>query len=212
MEPKLWKAVLAALSTTKLETGDVMIDAGGNDGTTAKMLANRFPNQTIMTVEPITSNIKEIHRKTFAFPVLMRRVKVVHGGLGAENGFSNYAATLDDRLGSIGTQTGTIQLYDNLKAVKQRKVFPVYTVDTLVGDNRLAFAHIDVEGSEIEALQGAVRTIARDKPVITLETFPKSNQTKHKLLLEHMEGLEYECTLLDEVCGWGDCRNLICTT
>jgi FkbM family methyltransferase len=142
----------------------------------------------------------------------MRRVKVVHGGLGAENGFSNYAATLDDRPGSIGTQTGTIQLYDHLKAVKQRRVFPVYKIDTLVGDNRLAFAHIDVEGGEIEALQGADKTIMRDRPVITLETFPKSNTTKHRLLLEHMERLEYECTLLDEVCGWGDCRNLICTT
>lgn len=207
MEPKLWKAVLAALAAVTLNPGDVLLDAGGNDGVTARMLSNRFPNQTILTVEPIHKNVWEINRKMFTTPG-MGNVKVLHGGLGEANSFSDYAATLEDR---PGRQTGIMAIHARLKRIPTRRIFPIYKVDDLIGsEERLAFAHIDVEGAEPYALRGATNTIARDRPVLTLETFPQTNATQHALLLEMMASLKYACKMVNESCGWNDCRNLLC--
>ena len=75
---------------------------------------------------------------------------------------------------------------------------------------KLAFAHFDVEGSELNVLQGARDVIVRDRPVFTCEVATGMTEYAQKLL-EEIALLGYEAYAFAEKCGDnGDCRNLIC--
>ena len=43
------------------------------------------------------------------------------------------------------------------------------TIDELSFDNKISFIKIDVEGHELEVIEGAINTIKRDKPVLLVE-------------------------------------------
>jgi len=71
---------------------------------------------------------------------------------------------------------------------------------------KLAFAHFDVEGSELDVLRGAREVIARDRPVFTCEVATGMTEYAQNLLF-----LGYEAYAVAEKCGDNaDCRNLIC--
>lgn len=205
MEIALWRHLLALFSLQGGLQPGLIVDSGANDGATTELLAKRFPNHTILSVEPIASNVKEIHRRN------LENVRAVHGGLGKDLGFADYPAALDAKRGSIGVQIGQLAIYSRRMRGSNRVPYPVYPLDRLVGSARLVFAHLDVEGAEIEALLGGEQSVARWRPVITVETFPHSNATKHTALNALLTSWGYRCEILDESCGWGDCRNMVCT-
>jgi FkbM family methyltransferase len=59
--------------------------------------------------------------------------------------------------------------------------------DSVPPERRVSVIHLDVEGFEQQALQGAMRTIARDRPVIVVETLPSESWLQH-----HLRPLGYE--------------------
>ena len=206
MEPKLWACILH-LST--LFNRGIFIDVGANDGSSSLKLTKQFPNRTIFSLEPIETNIRSVHAKMNK----NNNVRIIHGGLGQRRGFGEYPANLNDRGAGLGTQTGVLSSYRLQKRSSGHKhLFPIYTVDELVGGRyRLAFGHWDVEGSEADLLRGAERTIRRDRPIFTVESFPFTNSTRHAELMELTEHLGYKCTEVQESCGRPrDCRNFVC--
>ena len=181
MEPKLWACILRLMPLFR--DHGVIMDAGANDGTSSLALARTFQNFTIMSIEPIRTNLVSVHSKLNPFS---KRVIVVHGGLG------------------YGTSTRKLQ-----KSLVNTS-FPMYTVDDLMRHRTLAFAHWDVETNEIELLKGAQTTIRRDRPLFTVETHPKTNDTKHAELIAMTTNLGYTCREISEECGSEDCMNLVC--
>lgn len=109
-------------------------------------------------------------------------------------------------------QIGKIPNYKTHEHAKRRRSYAVYPLDALMQQETLAFGHFDVEGGEVELLVGARRTIERDRPMFTVETFPKTNGTRHSLLMSAIKELNYNCVMIDEDCGYprGDCRNMLC--
>jgi hypothetical protein len=49
---------------------------------------------------------------------------------------------------------------------------PVERIDEIVSDRYIGIVHLDVEGYEEPALEGAMQTISRCRPIIILETVP----------------------------------------
>ena len=47
----------------------------------------------------------------------------------------------------------------------------VTTIDRAVGEEKVAFIKMDVEGAELEALKGAEGVIARDMPVLAISAY-----------------------------------------
>ena len=68
---------------------------------------------------------------------------------------------------------------NNMGCTKIREIkdgpIKVIAIDDLCFDKKVGFIKIDVEGMEMEVLQGALNTIKKDKPYITLETWGESN-------------------------------------
>mmetsp|Transcript_2495 Transcript_2495/g.3460 ORF Transcript_2495/g.3460 Transcript_2495/m.3460 type:complete len:188 (-) Transcript_2495:925-1488(-) len=76
---------------------------------------------------------------------------------------------------------------------------------------KLAFAHLDVEGLEFDVLKGGLKTIHANRPIFTVELrVHETNNTKQLLDLIGNEG--YDTYVIDEVCGWPhiDLRNVLC--
>ena len=92
--------------------------------------------------------------------------------------------------------------------------FTVYTIDELFmmrwPGETLGFAHLDVEGSELSVLHGAVATIARDRPLLMTEVHVHRNRSLAVAVTAQAEQYGYQSWLVDEACGQRqDCRNVL---
>lgn len=202
MEPILWQCIL---KWSVFFMPGIIMDAGANDGSTTMMLTRQFPNHTILSVEPILVNVANILQKTKK----IKNVIVQHGGLGERFTYGSYPRYLDQKTSNIEIQIGNIPNYNHLKYGDVK--FPIFTVDDLVNTRKLSFGHWDVEGSEIELLSGAQGVIHRDRPIFTVESFYKTNATRHNMLVKEIKEWNYTIIRVDEKCGWPrDCRNHLC--
>jgi len=125
-----------------------VIQAGGNVGVYPLALSQRF--KVIHTVEPDVDNYEAL----------------LANCANARNIVSRRAAFGK----AIGTAAIDRVYPDNIGAhqIKQGNEFPVITIDSL-GVTDCDFLQLDVEGSEHDALLGAIATIEASWPVITLE-------------------------------------------
>jgi len=84
----------------------------------------------------------------------------------------------------------------NINATGTVKV-PVVSIDEIVGDNKITFIKMDIEGSELEALKGAAKTIKKNKPrmaiclyhkpedIIDIPLYIKELVPEYKLYIRH---------------------------
>jgi len=124
------------------------IQAGGNVGVYPMALAQKF--QRVYTVEPDAANYEALALNTDSHP----RIVIRRAAFGMEHG----KAAID-------------QIYpDNIGAhqLKEGAEFDVLPIDSL-GVTDCDLLQLDVEGSEHQAILGAISTIEASWPVITLE-------------------------------------------
>ena len=75
----------------------------------------------------------------------------------------------------------------------------------------MGFAHFDLEGFELSVLQGARKTIERDRPIFTAEIFVHNRPRLTAAVLRFAEvELAYRAYVVEEQCGMpADCRNAL---
>ena len=187
-----------------IQVGDIL-DAGANDGSSAIMMSTF--NRSILCLEPLPANVKHIKQNIIPF---YSNIQILEGLLDSENNNKN----ITDKLKKVGQQVGL--LYDTLggKTMQGKLSVKTYTIDYLFRYRRLSFAHIDVEGGELNVLLGAQKTIERDQPIFTVETHIKKLPHMHSRLFEFVYNkMGYECLTIKENCGFPQswmCRNHIC--
>lgn len=124
------------------------IQAGGNIGIYPAALAQRFA--LVFTVEPDAANFAALQINTSnQLKIIARRA-----AFGKEPGRAAIDQIQPDNIGAHQIQQGD--------------EFEVITIDSL-GVTDCDLLQLDVEGSEHEALLGAIATIEASCPVITLE-------------------------------------------
>ncbi len=116
-----------------------------------------------------------------------------------------------------GSNSGTSSLFrQNAEAVKGHKI-QTTTIDAYAVAKQLKsvdLIKIDVEGAEIDVLEGAWETIARWRPVLIVEVVPRfleSRASSFEAFLKLLESRGYECRVRDPrptVDDWEYC-NLI---
>jgi FkbM family methyltransferase len=151
-----------------LADGMTFIDGGANDGIYSLFAAKRVGGSgTVLAVEPSSREFDRLRANL----MLNRQLAVtaVRAALGSAEGEADLAVA---ERGHEGQNTIGASVSNPKVQTAGYETVPVTTVDALVEAHRLDrvdVVKLDVEGSEVEALLGAARTIERFRPLIQVE-------------------------------------------
>ena len=83
------------------------------------------------------------------------------------------------------------------------------TLDNILGENKVGFLHLDVEGLEYDVLRGAKSFIKRDRPIVIFEQH--LNEDKPEQILDWLAEYGYSTFIINEnlIENKPDCRNFI---
>ena len=79
--------------------------------------------------------------------------------------------------------------FDNFKEVKVKKK----KLDSIKFENKIGFIKIDVEGHELEVIEGALKTIKENKPVLLIEIEEKHSKRLVIDSIKYIKNIGYKC-------------------
>ena len=128
------------------------VDCGAFDGDTLRALARRHQFSDVIAIEPDAGNLGPLEGTLRALGV----GSVVHAGVGAQPGELRFAAGQG--------AASHVATHGNI-------IIPVTTIDHLCAQRPVNFIKMDIEGAEHDALDGALRTIVRDRPRLAISAY-----------------------------------------
>jgi len=168
----------------KVNKGDFVIDAGANIGMFSCVAASK--GATVYGFEPIRNTAEFARKNAALYPV--GQVNVIKKALSNEDGEVEFQI-VDDSTGNHinGTNSMVIDISDNENVYLE--AVPCIKLDTFVKENnlpRVDFIKADIEGAERYMLQGAVETLRRFAPKLSICTYhlPDDKEILTKLILE----------------------------
>ena len=174
-----------------LSDGDIL-DVGAHHGEWACMYACFDQNRIVHAVDPSPKMIKKMR---CGYSNMKKHVYAVSNTTGWLQSLDTPWGFTDVHNSSTGDVR--IQTLDYL-FLEEWKSIP-------------AFLHIDVEGFELQALQGATKIINQYQPVFAIEAHVVENKAYTIELLKYVEAFKYSIFMVNEVCGMiQNCRNFIC--
>jgi len=192
-----WEVILESLIGVIFREGDLLLgqgdilDVGAQFGEQACHLAILAPDRQVIAMDPSPSQAGYIRKK---FASKLPNLTVINAG--------------------IGSNVGTGKAGKGFTGMKAGDEFQIETIDHVFfeQDRKLAFAHIDVEGRELDVLHGGTRSIDASKPIFTVEVRVHKDPVYTKSLLQYIDQLGYDAYVVNEVCGFPhmDYRNLLC--
>jgi FkbM family methyltransferase len=141
----------------KLAANDWVIDAGACEGFFTWYALDR--GACVLVVEPVRA-LCDALSLTFANQIKAGRVRILHGCLGKEDGVVNLAINPGHVCESKGDKEGL--------------PVPVHTVDSIMRYGiipKLNFLKMDIEGAEMEAVAGAVKTMQEFRPKLSIAVY-----------------------------------------
>jgi len=150
----------------EVEKGDVVIDAGACYGDTAINFSHKTGETGhVYSWEFMPDNIDIFKRNMELNPEYAKRIELVKNALWSSSGKNLYVSGI----GPAAKVSPTPPLNINKSIVVR-----TYTIDDLRSDkdlNSIDFIKMDIEGSELEALKGAVNTIRKFKPKLAVSVY-----------------------------------------
>ncbi len=158
------------------------IDVGANIGAICLPIAARNPGSTVIALEAQ----RRIHAILSANALNNRLLNVEchHMAAGSRDGLADFPSISLDvarNFGDVGT--GVANAQSILESVQMRKL------DSLPSD-RVGVIKIDVQGAELDVLQGATILIARDRPVLFIEITRTAREATARVA-DFVKGLGY---------------------
>jgi FkbM family methyltransferase len=120
-------------------------------------------NREFLCIEPADYNLKYLRENTRQY-----NVEIVKAACGASNRSVNIAFPGHEQRNrrDIEGNSGLITCYGTGRVLETTNL---QLLDDIVGDRKVFFLDLDVEGMEMEVLFGAQKMIARDRPYIHAE-------------------------------------------
>lgn len=149
----------------QVHPGDVFYDIGANVGFFSLIAAKRVKSRGfVYSFEPVTENIKSIWQNISVNK--LENIRPFEVAVGRTSGSQELLLTKWD--GGASLSTSVIKPSETISKRNVR----VVALDDFIRQEKLrapTFVKIDVEGSELNVLQGMSRTIAEAKPVLLFE-------------------------------------------
>jgi FkbM family methyltransferase len=143
-----------------------MVDGGAYDGDTVRTVSRLHGDGFghILALEPDPANFAQLQAAVAALsPAARAKLDCRQAALASEHGTLHLDAT--------GTAASTA----NVAALAGTVAVSAETLDSLVGGARPTFIKLDIEGFELDALQGARRTIQRHAPMLAICVYHKQD-------------------------------------
>ena len=149
---------------TQNTSGWTAIDIGANVGAISLLLAKLVgPNGQVFAVEPGPPNVARLRANFALNPTLAARTEIIPSGMGRNQAELWWAEEEGNPGNAMLAQEGTHRI-------------PVNTLDNFVRQydiDGIDFIKIDVEGMELEVMQGGKQTLQRFRPVLYFETLAR---------------------------------------
>jgi FkbM family methyltransferase len=139
---------------SRLAAGDLVVDAGANIGNHTMYLA-AVVGCRVVAFEP-NAKLATALRASLALNALDGKVDVRELGLGKHAGRGQFAKEIPDNLGAQSITGGDGPL----------EIVPLDSIDF---PTQVKAVKIDVEGMELDVLEGAIALIQRDRPALYVE-------------------------------------------
>ena len=145
----------------RLPSDAVCVDVGCHKGKFLDSMRRAAPNGRFFAFEPIPYLFDMLKAKYRGD----ERVRLFRCALSSAEG----AATLFVNERDMGL-SGLNARPDRMGADRVTEVATtLLTLDSVVGDSKIDFIKIDVEGAELDVLRGAARTLAQRRPIVLFE-------------------------------------------
>jgi FkbM family methyltransferase len=137
---------------------EVYVDAGSYDGDTIRSFIGRVQGRfdDIYAFEPDPVTFEKLKANFRDEP----RVHPFHAGLHSHGGSLRFRD--DASRGAIFAADGEIEM-------------PVTTIDDVLGDRRLTYIKMNIEGAEIDALKGGRNAIAKWRPRLAISVYHRAS-------------------------------------
>ncbi len=173
-----------------VRNGDIVFDIGANMGSMTIPLANHAgPTGRVFSFEPGPVLFKRLETNVMLNPRLKERIECVQLGL------SNQKGSLFWREEMSTVNRGNAYLSNDKTGTR----VDIIELDTFVmkrNIQKLDFMKIDVEGMELEVIQGGANSIARFLPIILFETEPEFHE-KTAQVFKILSDLSYKFFEID---------------
>lgn len=160
----IYEAPLAAWLGRCSTGGWTCIDIGANVGAISLLLAKLVgPSGKVYSIEPGPPNLQRLRRNFELNPELAKRVEIIGCGIGREQSELWWAEEEGNPGNAMLGNQGSHRI-------------PVDTLDHLVAERGITgvdFVKIDVEGMELEVMQGSKAALQRFRPMLYFETLSR---------------------------------------
>ena len=145
---------------------DVFVDGGAYDGDTLRsVLASRRPFLEYVALEPDAANFGELQRYVGTLPLPVRqRVKVLQ--------IAAYSHRRRMRIDGSGSASAVLISATGPSQPDDVECVPL---DEICERRRVGFLKLDIEGAEPDAILGARRVLARDRPIVAMCVYHRQN-------------------------------------
>jgi len=111
----------------------------------------------------------------------LQNVELINAGLGERQG-SSVMVTSNADSRALGGGSRILRDGDKISSERKETVRVVALDEVIPSSRRVSIIHLDVEGYEKEALDGALKTIRRCLPIIVLESLPENRWLRENVL------------------------------
>ena len=148
----------------------IILDIGANIGNHSIYWVVKSDAKRVYSFEPIQDTFK-ILKKNVEINNLNNKIKIFNIGLSDQKINGSISSYNPKNIGGtvVKQNSNGNLLLDKLDNIK-------------IEEDRADFVKIDVEGHELEVLQGARNTLLKYKPIVFIETFPDKKPKVHEYL------------------------------
>jgi FkbM family methyltransferase len=174
----------------------LMLDVGANTGLFSLLTAAANPLIKVCSFEPLESIARILSSNIALNPHFAHRIKVYPFGLSDAAGAFDFYETINDH-GLLTTSSSLEINHAKMIGSYRKQTVVTETLDKWslrLAGSKISLIKIDVEGHEYAVISGGRETIARDRPLITVEVLPTSRIDAINELLFEANYLDFALT------------------